>query len=125
VRHHSTRSIQQVERTDEGWRERALKGAYWLREPGRNAEAAIVAMGAVMPEALAAWEELREDALGLGLFAVTSPDLLHRDWTAAQVSRWKCQPRRGIAVEAFAANRPRDHCRRGAGLALVARRSAR
>jgi pyruvate dehydrogenase E1 component len=84
----STRSIQQVERADDRWREGALKGGYWLREPGTNAEAAIVAMGAVMPEALAAWEELREDIPGLGLLVVTSPDLLHRGWTAAQAARW-------------------------------------
>jgi pyruvate dehydrogenase E1 component len=85
----STRSIRQIERADEDWREGALAGAYWLREPGTEAEAAIVAMGAVMPEALAAWEELREDIPGLGLLAVTSPDLLHRGWTAAQAARWQ------------------------------------
>ena len=87
----STRSIQQVERADDGWREGALAGGYWLREPGGGAEAAIVAMGAVMPEALAAWEELSEDVPGLGLLAVTSPDLLHRGWTAAQAARWAGQ----------------------------------
>jgi len=85
----STRNIRQVERTDDSWREGALKGGYWLREPGRNAEAAIVAMGAVMPEALAAWDELKDDVSGLGLLAVTSPDLLHRGWTAAQAARWQ------------------------------------
>jgi pyruvate dehydrogenase E1 component len=84
----STRSIAQVERADDGWRDGALAGGYWLREPGANAEAAIVAMGAVMPEALAAWEELEPDIPGLGLLAVTSPDLLHRGWTAAQAGRW-------------------------------------
>jgi pyruvate dehydrogenase E1 component len=85
----STRSIQQVERPDDGWREGALAGGYWLREPGPNAEAAIVAMGAVMPEAIAAWDELKDDVPGLGLLAVTSPDLLHRGWTAAQAARWQ------------------------------------
>jgi len=87
----STRSIQQADREDDRWRDGALKGGYWLREPGPGAEAAIVAMGAIMPEALAAWEELREDLPGLGLLAVTSPDLLHRGWTAAQAARWKGQ----------------------------------
>ena len=87
----STRSIKQVERVDDGWREGALAGGYWLREPGGGAEAAIVAMGAVMPEALAAWEELSEDVPGLGLLAITSPDLLHRGWTAAQAARWAGQ----------------------------------
>jgi pyruvate dehydrogenase E1 component len=85
----STRSIQQVERNGDAWREGALAGGYWLREPAAGAEAAIVAMGAVMPEALAAWEELSEDVPGLGLLAVTSPDLLHRGWTAGQAARWQ------------------------------------
>ena len=84
----STRSIRQVERENDSWREDALQGAYWVREPGGGAEAAIVGMGAVMPEAFAAWEELREDLPGLGLLSVTSPDLLHRGWTAAQAARW-------------------------------------
>jgi pyruvate dehydrogenase E1 component len=85
----STRSIPQVDRADESWREGALEGGYWLREPGPGSEAAIVAMGAIMPEALAAWDELREDIPGLGLLAITSPDLLHRGWTAAQAARWQ------------------------------------
>src|SRR5215213_9083570 len=84
----STRSIRQIDRADDSWRGDALNGGYWLRGPGENSEAAIVAMGAVMPEALAAWEELKDDVPGLGLLAVTSPDLLHRGWTAAQAARW-------------------------------------
>jgi pyruvate dehydrogenase E1 component len=84
----STRSIRQPERADDGWREGALAGGYWLREPTPGSEAAIVAMGAVMPEALAAWDELKDDIPGLGLLNVTSPDLLHRGWTAAQAARW-------------------------------------
>jgi pyruvate dehydrogenase E1 component len=87
----STRSVAQVERTDESWRNGALQGAYWLREPADGAEAAIVAMGAVMPEAIAAWDELRHDIAGLGLLAVTSPNLVHRGWTAAQAKRWSGQ----------------------------------
>jgi pyruvate dehydrogenase E1 component len=85
----STRSIKQLDRPDDSWREGALAGGYWLREPAPGSEAAIIAMGAVMPEALAAWEELQEDVPGVGLLAVTSPDLLHRGWTAAQAARWR------------------------------------
>ena len=85
----STRSIVQPERADDGWKAGALAGGYWLRKPGPAAEAAIVAMGAIMPEALAAHEELSADIPGLGLLAITSPDLLHRGWTAAQASRWQ------------------------------------
>jgi pyruvate dehydrogenase E1 component len=110
----STRSIRQVERTDDGWREAALEGAYWLRAPGPDAEAAIVAMGAVMPEALAAWEELREDVRGLGLLAVTSPDLLHRGWTAAQAARWKGERNPSHVEQLLSALPPR------AGLVTIA-----
>ena len=85
----STRSIAQVERADDGWRDGALQGGYWLKAPGPGSEAAIVAMGAIMPEAIAAWEELKDDVPGLGLLAITSPDLLHRGWTAAQARRWQ------------------------------------
>src|SRR5258705_12713525 len=91
----STRTITQVERLDDSWREGALQGGSWLRPPAPGAEAAIVAMGAVMPEASAAWDELPADIPGLGLLAITSPDLLHRGWTAAQASRWKNPPRNG------------------------------
>ncbi|WP_118857737.1 transketolase [Sphingomonas mesophila] len=85
----STRVVVQPKRSDDGWRAGTLAGGYWLREPAEGAEAAIVAMGALMPEALAAWEELSVDLPGLGLLSVTSPDLLHRGWTAAQAARWK------------------------------------
>jgi pyruvate dehydrogenase E1 component len=87
----STRAIAQVERASDDWKAGALAGAYWLRDPAPAAEAAIIAMGAVMPEALAAWDELSADIPGLGLLSVTSPDLLHRGWTAAQASRWAGQ----------------------------------
>ncbi len=84
----STRNIRQVERSDPSWKSGAIAGGYWLREPGPGAEAAIVAMGAIMPEALAAWDELVADLPGLGLLAITSPDLLHRGWVDAQAARW-------------------------------------
>ncbi len=113
----STRTVRQIERSDDSWRDGALKGGYWLREPGPNAEAAIVAMGAVMPEALSAWDELRDDLPGLGLLSITSPDLLHRGWTATQAARWqgartqshieqllsKLSPRAGLVTIADAA----------------------
>jgi pyruvate dehydrogenase E1 component len=36
-----------------------------------------------------AWELLSEDLPGLGLLAVTSPDLLHRGWSAREAGRWR------------------------------------
>jgi len=110
----STRNIRQVERRDDSWREGALAGGYWLREPGADAEAAIVVMGAVMPEALTAWEELSEDLPGLGLLAITSPDLLHRGWTAAQAARWNGE-RRPSHAEALLSRLSRQ-----AGLVTIA-----
>jgi pyruvate dehydrogenase E1 component len=110
----STRSIEQVERTDDRWRGGALLGGYWLHEPGPDAEAAIVAMGAVMPEALAAWQELKDDVPGLGLLAVTSPDLLHRGWTAAQAARWGGERKPSHAEQLL------SKLARGAGLVTMA-----
>lgn len=84
----TTRAITQDTRPDDAWQEGALKGGYWLREPAPGAPAAIAFSGAVAPEALAAWEALGDDLPGLGLLAVTSPDLLHRDWSASRAARW-------------------------------------
>lgn len=84
----STRSIPQMDRQDEDWHADALKGGYWLRKPAPGAQAAIVFTGVVAPEALLAWEALLEDIPGLGLLNVTSPDLLHRGWSASRAARW-------------------------------------
>jgi pyruvate dehydrogenase E1 component len=84
----STRSIAQVARTDGDWEADAIKGGYWLRRPAAAAEMAIIFTGAIAPEALAAWHALAEDVPGLGLLNVTSPDLLHRGWSARRAARW-------------------------------------
>ncbi len=84
----TTRTLRQIERSGDAWKDGAVKGGYWLREPAPGAEAAIVYSGAIAPEALAAWEALKDDVPGLGLLAVTSPDLLHRGWSARRSARW-------------------------------------
>ncbi len=84
----STRSIVQEKRDGDGWKQDALKGGYWLRRPQPMARAAIVFTGAIAPEAIAAYEQLADDLPGLGLLNVTSPDLLHRDWSASRAARW-------------------------------------
>jgi pyruvate dehydrogenase E1 component len=99
----TTRTLRQIDRPDDGWKAGAVAGAYWLRQPAPGAEAAIVYSGALAPEALAAWEALKDDIPGLGLMAVTSPDLLHRGWSERQVNRWrKAPPRDGEG------DRPKD-----------------
>jgi pyruvate dehydrogenase E1 component len=84
----TTRVIPQQERADDKWEDGALRGGYWLKQPAPGAEAAIIATGPVMPEALAAWEALQDDIPGIGLMAVTSPDLLHRGWSDTRAARW-------------------------------------
>ena len=85
----STRVIPQLVRADDCWEEGAIKGGYWLKQPAPGAEAAIIASGPVLPEAMAAWEALQDDVPGIGLLAVTSPDLLHRGWSDARAARWR------------------------------------
>jgi pyruvate dehydrogenase E1 component len=81
----STRPIDQLKRQiAPDLAESMIAGGYWLREPGPNADLAIAYCGAVAPEALAAHDELLEDASQPGLLAITSPDRLHRGWRAAQ-----------------------------------------
>ncbi len=84
----TTRVIEQVAREGNAWEDDAIAGAYWLREPSGTADAAIAFCGAVAPEAMAAWEALSDEIPGLGLLAVTSPDRLHRDWSAQRAARW-------------------------------------
>ncbi len=84
----TTRVITQAERTDALWQADALKGGYWLQPPAPDTQAAIIFTGAIAPEAQAAWALLADDIPGLGLLNVTSPDLLHRGWSAASQARW-------------------------------------
>jgi len=84
----STRSIAQPVRQGDGWKADVLNGGSWLHPPASDAPLALVAMGALLPEALQAHAQLLEDVPGLGLLVVTSPDLLHRGWSAAKAARW-------------------------------------
>lgn len=110
----TTRAIAQVARADDGWKADALQGGYWLRRPSPDAEAAIVYTGAIAPEAIAAWEVLQEDMPGLGLLAVTSADLLHRDWSASHAVRSRGAAPRPSHAEALLSALPA-----GAGLVTV------
>ncbi|GAB5486448.1 MAG: pyruvate dehydrogenase E1 component [Parasphingorhabdus sp.] len=84
----TTRSITQIERANDKWKVDAVKGGYWLKRPEKGAEAAIVFSGAIAPEAMDAYDTLLDDIPGLGLLNVTSPDLLHRGWSAEKAARW-------------------------------------
>src|SRR5260370_41642491 len=64
-----------------------VSGGYWYAAPEAGADVAIIAMGAVTPEAIAAHESVARDFAGAGLLVLTSPDRLHADWLAAQRNR--------------------------------------
>ena len=74
----STRPLEQPERQLDI--PAAIAGGYWLEPPAEGTEFAIVAMGAVLPEALAAVAAVREDIPGAGLLAITSADRLQDGW---------------------------------------------
>jgi pyruvate dehydrogenase E1 component len=84
----STRPVEQPQRelTAE-LAQSMVEGGYWLREPAPGVELAVVCMGALAPDALAAWESVARDFAGAGLLVVTSADRLHRDWIASRRNR--------------------------------------
>jgi len=84
----STRTLSQPQRTNDCWKPGTIDGAYWRIAPTAPQPVAIVAMGAILPEALEAHAQLAEDMPGLGLLQVTSPAKLHRDWSLARAARW-------------------------------------
>jgi pyruvate dehydrogenase E1 component len=77
----STRSLEQPKRQLDG--ATVTAGGYWLREPSPGAEIAVVATGAVIPEAIEAVAKLGERHSRIGLLSVTSADRLHAGWIAA------------------------------------------
>ncbi|MEQ1908634.1 MAG: 1-deoxy-D-xylulose-5-phosphate synthase N-terminal domain-containing protein [Vicinamibacterales bacterium] len=78
----STRPIPQPERRfTNALRRDVIDGGYWLEHPAEGAELAIVASGAVLPEAIEAHRQIAEDVPGAGLLVVTSPGRLERGWS--------------------------------------------
>ncbi len=84
----STKPIEQpVKRADDAFRQGAVDGAYWLRQPGPNCEIVIAYQGVVAPEAINAAGRLAQTHRDIGVLAVTSADRLNAGWTAAQAIR--------------------------------------
>jgi pyruvate dehydrogenase E1 component len=82
-------------------RRNVVAGAYQLRRPARPA-VTICAMGALVPEALAAAARLDEMGFGTDVICVTSPDLLFR---ALQARRGLAEAPEWILDGVFAAER--------------------
>ncbi len=84
----STNPIEQpTKRIDDRFRQGAIDGAYWLREPGPNCDVVIAYQGVIAPEAIKAAGIIGEGRRDIGVLAVTSADRLHAGWTAAQRAR--------------------------------------
>jgi len=81
----STRQIPQPSRALDA--EAVIAGAHWVVPPAEGARIAIAYQGPLAPEAVSAFELLREDEPGAGLLALTSPDRLHAGWLAARRAR--------------------------------------
>ncbi len=84
----TTNPIEQPgKRVDDGFRQGAIDGAYWLRKPGPNCEVVIAYQGAVAPEAIKAAGIIAGGRRDIGVLAVTSADRLNAGWAAAQRAR--------------------------------------
>ncbi len=96
----STRQIDQIDREmPASLADDILNGAYWAHAPSEGASLALAYCGAMAPEALEAFEHLSEDLPDAGLLAITSPDVLHRDWLAASRSPWTGEAGRTSHIE--------------------------
>jgi pyruvate dehydrogenase E1 component len=106
----STRSVEQPKREmTEALARDIVDGAYWLREPGPNADVVIAFTGAVAPEAIEAVGLMGEDRRDVGLLAVTSADRLNAGWTAASRARERGLVHAESHVERLLGALPR-HC---------------
>ncbi len=84
----STRPVEQPVRDIDPELERGIiDGAYWMREPGPNAQIVVAYTGAVAPEAIKAVGALGEYRRDIGLLSITSADRLNAGWTASQRAR--------------------------------------
>ena len=106
----STRPLDQPQReVTPALAEDMIKGAYWLRKPGANAECVIAYTGTVAPEAIEAAGLMAEDRRDIGVLAVTSADRLNAGWTAAERARRRGDYSAESHIETLLAPLPR-HC---------------
>jgi pyruvate dehydrogenase E1 component len=82
----------------------AAAGGYRLREAARDPAVTLVGVGAVLPETIAAAEELEADGIGADVVCLTSPDLVFR---AFQSRRGLGPGSDAILDELFPADRSR------------------
>ena len=105
----STRALEQPRRDPAAIRQGVIDGAYWLREPGPNAEVVLAYQGVIASEAIAAAGLAAQGRRDVGVLAVTSADRLNAGWQAAQRARARGAAGALSHVERLLAPLPR-HC---------------
>jgi pyruvate dehydrogenase E1 component len=106
----STRPIEQPMRRDGArFEQGVIDGAYWLREPGPNAEVVIAYQGTVATEAIEAAGRIAGDRRDIGVLAVTSSDRLNAGWMAARRARARGHGSARSHVESLLERLP-SHC---------------
>ncbi len=107
----TTNPIEQPgKRVDDEFRQGAIDGAYWLRNPGPNCEVVVAYQGAVAPEAIKAAGMIGEGRRDIGVLAVTSADRLNAGWTAAQRARSRGNRAARSHIETLVSDLP-PHCK--------------
>ncbi|WP_458790726.1 1-deoxy-D-xylulose-5-phosphate synthase N-terminal domain-containing protein [Yoonia sp. MH D7] len=105
----TTNPIEQPgKRVNDAYKQGAIDGAYWLREPGPNCEVVIAYQGAVAPEAIKAAGKIGEGRRDVGVLAVTSADRLNAGWTAAQRARANGNKAAASHIETLLQGLPRN-----------------
>ncbi|MEP3918651.1 1-deoxy-D-xylulose-5-phosphate synthase N-terminal domain-containing protein [Ascidiaceihabitans sp.] len=105
----TTNPIEQPgKRVNDAFKQGAIDGAYWLREPGANCEVVIVYQGAVAPEAIKAAGMIGEGRRDVGVLAVTSADRLNAGWAAAQRARANGNKAAASHIETLLLGLPRN-----------------
>ena len=97
----STRGLTQPERNLDP--AAVIAGGYWAVPPAPGARIAIAYQGPIAPEAMEAFETLREEEPGAGLLAITSPDRLHAGWLASRRARRQGRGAEPSAIETLLA----------------------
>ncbi|MDX2482963.1 MAG: 1-deoxy-D-xylulose-5-phosphate synthase N-terminal domain-containing protein [Pseudodonghicola sp.] len=106
----STRPVEQpLRRANPDFAQHVIDGAYWLREPGPNADLVIAYQGAVAPNAIEAAGRIAGARRDIGVLAVTSADRLNAGWSAAQRARARGQSEARSHAETLLSRLP-PHC---------------
>ncbi len=105
----STRKIEQLPRvlTPED-KDNIVKGAYWLRKPTSTTSRAIIYAGAMAPEVMKAVQDLQQENKDMAVLAVTSSDILYRDWSVSRRKSAIEKKDKTSHIETLMSGLPRD-----------------